>query len=96
MQCLDRRHLLLGREDAALEFDCGEAVFVDDAPGLRDDPVRVERLAERVGLCAGMRRPLVEQVGAERHGVAHLAAEQIGDRPAGGVSLHVEAGDLER
>ena len=59
-------------------------------------PVGVERLAPRVGLGAGVRGPLVEQVGAERHGVADRAAEQIGDRPAGGVALHVEAGHLER
>ena len=96
VQRLDGRHLLLGREHPALEFDCGEAVFVDDAAGLRDDAVGVERLAERVGLAAGVAGPLVEQVGAERHGVAHLAAEQIGHRPAGGVALHVEARDLER
>ena len=43
--------------------------------------------------CAG---PLVEQVGAERHRVAHLAAEQVGDRPADRVALDVQAGDLER
>ena len=48
------------------------------------------------GSLAGMRGPLVEQVGAERHGVADLAAEQVGDGPAGGVALDVEAGHLER
>ena len=57
VQRLDGRHLLLGREHAALEFDCGEAVFVDDARGLRDEAVGVEGLAERVGLRAGVRRP---------------------------------------
>ena len=45
-------HLLFGREHAALEFDCGETVFVDDALGLRDDGVRVEGLAVRVRLTA--------------------------------------------
>ena len=96
MQRFDRRHLLLGREHAALEFDCGEAVFVDDPTGLRDDAVRVEGLAERVGLGAGVAGPLVEEVSAERHGIAHRATEQIRYRPARGVTLHVEARDLER
>ena len=95
-QRLDGRHLLLGREYATLEFDCGEAVFVDDALGLLDEAVGVEGLAELVGLVAGVRGPLVEQVGTERHGVADRAAEQIGDGSAGGVTLDVEAGHLER
>ena len=56
-QRLDGRHLLLGGEHAALEFDCGEAVFVDDALGLRDDAVGVERLAELVGLRRRDARP---------------------------------------
>ena len=96
VQRLDRVHLLLGREHAALEFDCGEAVFDDHALGLGDDARRVQRLAPRVRLAAGMGGPLVEQVGAERHRVADLAAEQIGHRPAGGVALDVQAGHLER
>ena len=95
-QGLDGGHLLLGRKHAALEFDCGETVFVHDASSLGDDAVRVERLTELVGLATRVRRPLVEQVRAERHRVADRAAEQVGDRPARRVALHVEAGDLER
>ena len=64
--------------------------------GLRDDGIRVEGLAVRVRLTARVCRPLVEQVGAERHRVANHAAEQVGHGPAGRVALHIEAGDLER
>ncbi len=89
-------HLLLGCKHATLEFDCGEAVFVHDATSLGDDAVRIERLTERVGLATRVRRPLVEQIRAERHRVADRATEQVRDRPARRVALHVKAGDLER
>jgi hypothetical protein len=95
-QGLDRGHLLLGRKHPTLEFDCGKAVFVDNASGLGDDALRVERLTERVRLAPRMRRPLVEQVGTERHGIVDQAAEKVGDRPADSMALHVQAGHLER
>ena len=96
VQRLDRGHLLLGREHPTLEFDCGETVFGDHPLGLRDDARRVQRLAPGVRLAAGMGGPFVEQVGAERHRIADLAAEQIRHRPAGRVALDVQAGHLQR
>ena len=95
-QRLDRRHLLLRCEHPALEFDCGETIFGDDASGLGDDAVRVERRSERVGFGTGMGGPLVEQVRAERNGITHRAAEQIRHRPSERAALHVQAGHLER
>ncbi len=56
-----------------------------------DDAVRVERFAPVVRVGARMRRPLVEQVGGERHVSPHGAAEQVGDRTAGGLALDVQA-----
>jgi hypothetical protein len=68
-------HLLLGRKHATLEFDCGEAVFVDDAARLRHDPIRVQRLTERVRLTTRVRSPLVEEIRAERHRISDDAAQ---------------------
>ena len=42
-----------------------------------------------------MPRPLVEEVPAEGHPVAHAPSEHIAHRPAGLVALEVEEGDLE-
>ncbi len=92
----DRLDLLLWSEHAALELDRGEPVVVDHARGLPDDAIRVESLAPGVGGTIWMGRPLVEQVGAERHGVPDRAAEQVADRPAEDLALHVQAGHLER
>ena len=43
-----------------------------------------------------MCRPFVEQVCAERHRIANLATEQVGNLPAGRVALNIQAGDFER
>ena len=95
MQRLDRLHLLVGRKHPTLEFDCSEAIFVDHSGGLSDDGGWVEGFAPGVGLGPGMRGPLVEQVGTERHCGADRPAQQIGHRPPRGVALHVQAGHLE-
>ena len=48
------------------------------------------------GVLARVRRPLVEEVGRERHRVPDRAAQQVGDRAAGRLALDVQARDLER
>ena len=47
------------------------------------------------GAGAGVAGPLVEEVAAEGHSVAHRAAEHVAHGPPGLVALEVEAGDLE-
>jgi len=93
---LDRGALLLRGKHPALELERAEAPSVDHGPCLRDDGVRSERLAPRVVIGAGVTGPLVEEVAAERHAVAHRPAEQVGHRAVGLTALHVEARDLER
>jgi hypothetical protein len=88
--------LVVGREHATLQLDRREAPAVDHPAGLIDELVGGERLAPFVGIGAGVSGPLVEQVRAVRHGVAHAAAEQVDDRPPDRPSLHVEARHLER
>ncbi len=95
-QGADRVGFLPRREHAALELDRGEPVAVHHAPGLGHDAVGIERLAPVVRVGARMRRPLVEQVGGERHLLPHRAAEQVSDRAAGGPALDVQARHLER
>jgi hypothetical protein len=92
----DRLGLLLRREDTALQLERGEPEAVHHAPGLGHDLVGIERLAPVVRVGARMGRPLVEQVGGERHLVPHGAAEQVRDRAPGGPALDVQAGHLER
>lgn len=92
----DRGDLLVGREDAALQLEGGEAVALHHGAGLGDDALGVERLAPGVGFTARVGGPLVEEVAAERDGLAHRAAEQVGHRAAEQFALDVQTGDLER
>ena len=94
-QRADRLDLLLRGEDAALELERGEPVGVHQAAGLLDDAVGVERLAPAVWFLAGVRGPLIEKVGRERHRVPDRAAQQVGDGQANRLALDVQAGHLE-
>ncbi len=94
----DGRDLLVGREDAALELEGGEAVALLEPPGLFHHARRVDGGAPVVLLGRDALRvagPLVEQVGAVLDGVAHLAAQQRVHGQSEGLAEGVEAGDLE-
>ena len=92
----DNLHVVIGREEAALQFDGGEAVFVDHPPRLGHDAGRVEGLAPFIWLGAGVAGPFVKEVGAIGHPVAHGPAQQVAHGPAQGPAGDVEARHFKR
>ena len=104
----DRAHFFVGLKHAGLDFDRLKAECVDHRPGLLDNPLGAERFALAGGRpSAGgsgvvLKAPrsaragvLVEQVGAEGHALAHLAAQQIAYRAVRRLANHIEAGNLD-